>query len=353
MAAALGYIGGLSHLTRKRLSLMSDLFVPADNELPSGFEPPLLLRPADVQNLASSVGLRAALLKRRGRSLLRQTRREIIDCGEGVRLAGELSLREEAKGLVILFHGWEGSSDSAYMLSAALTLFEAGYSVFRLNFRDHGDTHHLNRELFNSTLLEEVLAAVGAIQSRWPHQCNYLAGYSLGGNFALRTALAAQDSGISLQRVAAICPVIDPALTLSALEKSKFFYQAYFVKKWQRSLLKKLKHFPDYGYRQELRGLRSLRDMHDFFVPRFTPFSHRDDYFRAYAVSERQLGTLEIPTVIINSKDDPITRHDILPRGRLASQLEIELTNYGSHCAFLRDFRLNSWVDDRLVELFK
>lgn len=332
---------------------MSDLSCPADPPLNPHFAPPRLLRPADIQNLASSLGLRSRMLKRRGASLWRRTRREILDCGDGVRLAGDLSLREDADSLVVLFHGWEGSSESAYVLSAALALYEAGHSVFRLNFRDHGDTHHLNRELFNSTLLPEVLAAVRTVQSRWPHRRNFLAGYSLGGNFALRAALAAPEAGIVLDQVAAICPVIDPAQTLAALERARFFYQAYFVRKWQRSLLKKLDHFPDYGYRDELRGLKTLRAMHDFFVPRFTPFAHRDDYFRAYAVPEQQLGTLAVPALIINSKDDPITRHHLLPVQNLSPRLQIEVTEHGSHCAFLRDFRLNSWADDRLVQLFQ
>lgn len=330
---------------------MSD-FMLTGTDSGSRFDPPFLLRHADVQNLISSIGLRSTLLNRRAKRLHLLTGTEIIDCGGGVRLAGELTQHPTPKGLVILFHGWEGSSQSAYVVSAALALFNAGYSVFRLNFRDHGESHHLNKGLFNSTLLEEVLGAVGAIQSKWPHEHNCLAGYSLGGNFALRVAIAAPDYGITLNRVAAICPVIDPARSLLALEEARFFYHHYFVKKWRSSLLKKLRHFPEYDYGQELRRLTSLRALHDFFVPRFTDYAHRDDYFRAYAVTEKQLARLTMPTTIINSKDDPITRHDHLPSHTASSKLQIQLTDRGSHCAFLSDFRFNSWIDDRLTELF-
>ncbi len=38
----------------------------------------------------------------------------------------------------MLMHGWEGSADSLYLLSASQSLFEAGFEVVRLNFRDHG-----------------------------------------------------------------------------------------------------------------------------------------------------------------------------------------------------------------------
>ena len=71
---------------------------------------------------------------------------------EGVRLLGyhTESAGPKSRGLVVMLHGWEGSADSTYILSVAPKLIAAGYSVFRLNFRDHGDSHHLNRELFHS-----------------------------------------------------------------------------------------------------------------------------------------------------------------------------------------------------------
>ena len=63
--------------------------------------------------------------------------------------------REPAQRLAVLLHGWEGSAASLYILSLAQRLFDHGYEVLRLNLRDHGDTYHLNRELFHSCRLPE------------------------------------------------------------------------------------------------------------------------------------------------------------------------------------------------------
>ena len=68
---------------------------------------------------------------------------------------------------MVLLHGWEGSADSLYVLSLAQLLFEQRFEVVRLNLRDHGDTHHLNRELFHSCRLPEVVGAVRALQQRF------------------------------------------------------------------------------------------------------------------------------------------------------------------------------------------
>ena len=68
----------------------------------------------------------------------------------------------------MLLHGWEGSSDSLYLLSLAQPLFEAGYDVARLNLRDHGDSHHLNEEIFHSCRIAEVVGAVRGLHAHAP-----------------------------------------------------------------------------------------------------------------------------------------------------------------------------------------
>ena len=60
----------------------------------------------------------------------------------------------------MLFHGWEGSVDSTYVLQTGSRLLADGWDVFRLNFRDHGDSHRLNEALFHSCRIDEVVHAL-------------------------------------------------------------------------------------------------------------------------------------------------------------------------------------------------
>ena len=53
-------------------------------------------------------------------------------------------------------HTWLRSNQSAYMVTTANKLLKNGYDVLRLNLRDHGETQHLNKEIFNSTMMPEV-----------------------------------------------------------------------------------------------------------------------------------------------------------------------------------------------------
>ncbi len=277
----------------------------------------------------------------------------ILETDLGVRLQGYLNKHPKpAKSLVVLFHGWEGSSDSVYVLSAAKRLYEDGHDIFRLNFRDHGNTTHLNREIFNSTRLSDITGAMVTLQQQLSYSKYFLAGFSLGGNFTLRTTIAQAEHDYRIDKAMAICPVICPNDTMQALSNGPFFYEQHFVKQWKQSLQDKTVHFPEYKYSEHLKQLKTLNHINDFFIPGYTPFNDSESYFDAYHLKEARLTQLPVPTTIITSEDDPIVRHHMLPRSVANPHLSVEVTRYGSHCAYLKNYRLQSWADDRLCHWF-
>lgn len=251
-----------------------------------------------------------------------------------------------------LIHGWEGSIDSAYILSASAALFARGYNVFRLNLRDHGDSHHLNREFFNSTRITEVIEALKAIQQLFPHQRNYLTGFSLGGNFALRIGQKIPNE-LSITKIVAVCPLIDPLRSTRNLQDNHFFYHRYFVKKWKRSIRKKLNLHKGLVDQSRLLNLNSLTAMHDYFVPRHTPFLTTNDYFAGYKIEAKDFKKSSTQILIIAAEDDPITRKSDYKTFGQTDQLNIEWQRFGGHCGFLQDINLTSWVDRKLVHTFE
>jgi predicted alpha/beta-fold hydrolase len=212
------------------------------------FDPPWLLRNAHVQSVLSSSFLRRAAFRRSDATLESAADECILDCGNGVRLQGFHSaqrVRSEPRALVVLLHGWEGSAQSNYILHTGARLLAEGCDVFRLNFRDHGGTQALNRELFHSCRIAEVVGAVVEIARRFPARPLVVGGFSLGGNFALRVALRAPAAGIPLAWTFAVCPVISPRAGLRAIEDAPWFYEFYFMRKWRESLRRKQALFPD------------------------------------------------------------------------------------------------------------
>lgn len=317
------------------------------------FKPSPLFKNPHLQSIFASTGPRKLLVRRQAKKLLADSRSHIIECSDGIRLQGELSANPaNHKGLVFMIHGWEGSVDSLYLLSAGSQLYASGYNIFRLNLRDHGPTHHLNPELYNSTRLQEVLDAVKYAQSLFADDKLFMAGFSLGGNFCLRVAAKAPENNIRLQQVVAVCPVLNPLHTMKYLSEGWFVYHQHFVKGWQRSLAKKLHHFPELGYGDIMPKLRTLKTMNDYFVPNHTAYDDTASYLLGYALIGDVLENLAIPCQLITSMDDPMIHAKDLAELAASEQLTIELTRYGGHCGYIENIKLESWVDKRIVNIF-
>lgn len=310
------------------------------------FRAPFGLRHHHVQSLLAAWPVRRGLLKRRARALLSAARAEILDCGDGIRLLGMHTPAPAAsRGLAILLHGWEGSAEATYVLSVGAALHAAGFDVFRLNFRDHGDTFALNRELFHSCRIDEVVAAVRATMAAHPARHTFLVGHSLGGNFALRVAARAPAAGMALEKVVAICPVLKPQSTMRALETGLWVYREYFLRRWRRSLLAKAACFPELYDFGDLRRFATLTATTEFFVKRYTSFPDLDAYLSGYAVTGKALSSLRVPTRLIAAADDPVIPVEDLRDLATPRALAIDVLSRGGHCAFLESYGLASWID--------
>ncbi|HEY2344770.1 MAG TPA: alpha/beta fold hydrolase [Xanthomonadaceae bacterium] len=321
----------------------------------SDYAPPTWLRGPHVQSVLSSSPMR----RRRGARALRRlgaiTEERVLDAGDGVRLQGfHSTLPRDPRGLVLLLHGWEGSAESGYMLHTAASLLDAGFDVFRLNFRDHGDTHHLNEDLFHSCRLSEVLNAARAVARLIPVRPFMAAGYSLGGNFALRIALHAALADIPLTHAAAVCPVLDPDAGLMALERGMPLYHWYFMRKWRDSLRRKRALFPKrHDFDDSVLRWR-MRDLTAWMVERYTDMGLLEKYLDGYALSGQRLAGLQVPVSILTAEDDPVIPVEDFRRLQLPAHSRLEIAPYGGHCGFLEGINLQGfaekWVRARLLD---
>jgi len=281
---------------------------------------------------------------------VRQSARLItVPCQHGVRLHARLNVVEGADRLIVLIHGWEGSAESLYQLSAAQRFMDAGFSVLRLNLRDHGDSHHLNEDLFHSCRLQEVIDAVLWAQQEFQPQRLFLGGFSLGGNFALRVAAKAPAAGIDLACVLAVCPVLDPEETMHALDGGLSLYQWFFLRKWRRSLLRKMAVFPERYVFDDLHRFKTLEAMTEFFVVNHTEYPDLHSYLKGYSLEGDRLAGLSVPSDVLLAEDDPVIPVIGLERVARSDALRVQVTQFGGHCGHLKNYSLGSWADDWLL----
>ena len=314
------------------------------------FNPPFYLRSTFAQTLLASNKLSTW-----GKNAMLDCAKEVIlNPMDDVRLQGFYSLQPNggAKGVFMLLHGWEGSVNSAYVLRTGRFLYQNGFSVFRLNYRDHGETHHLNPGLFYASLLDEVFGAVRSVSQYESGLPFYVVGFSMGGNFALRIARKHTGSPIeNLKHVVSISPVLDPEKSTNAIDKN-LPLRKYFRRKWSRSLRKKQAIFPNLYDFNEILKLETIAEMTEVLIRRYSEYESSSDYFRHYAVTGDALANLSVPTTIITAQDDPIIPVADFYDLKLSLSTNLVVHPYGGHNGFLETLSGRAWYERKIVEIW-
>lgn len=271
----------------------------------------------------------------------------ILDAGNGVRLQGFYAPQQkQAKGLVLLLHGWLGHAGSTYNLAIGEHLYRRGYSIFRLNFRDHGGTHHLNPGFFRSDLLDEVVAATRCIAKLENDYPFHIIGASLGGSFALRLAWRHAQTPISnLAHTIAFNPPVNPYHTTLALDTGPYIYLHYFRCKWREAFRNKQAAFPElYPDISAVLSAPNTMTMTEAFMP-FSPYMSALDYLKSYAVTPAMLAELQSPVTIITATDDPVVPvKDFDALRGVSPYLTPSIQPYGGHVGFINILPYRHWI---------
>jgi len=324
---------------------------PADDvPITDLFRPAWGLRSGRIQTTMASSRFRIP-----ARLQLETSERErIITTPDGVQLQGFLSIGDGGnRPLAVLFHGWEGTVRSAYMLRTGEALFREGFDVFRLHYRDHGDTQHLNREPFRSDGVQEVADAVRIAASWYPDRPVYLAGFSLGGSFALRVGRLVADRPIpNLRRIVAVSPLLNPAESTRVIDNIPWL-RAYFLKKWFRSLRKKQAAWPDDYPIDDVYQMDRCMEITERLVSAYLPYPSVQDYFNSYTLTGDALRPIQVPTHIITAADDPVIPVSGFASLDLPETVHLTVSRYGGHCGFLLNWRTETWLTRHLADWFQ
>ncbi len=313
------------------------------------FHPPRYLRHPMLQTVLNSSSLRTL----GGNAMVKAQEEVILPLSGGVRLQGYLSRHGDgsARGLVILMHGWEGSARSAYILHTGRYLYGQGFDVFRLNFRDHGETHHLNEGFFMGTLLDEVHEAAARVAERAKAPV-FLAGFSMGANFTLRLASLCTEKPIpALKRAVAVNPPLDPMESTRRIDGMGLI-KAYFIKKWKRSLKCKQELFPGKYKLDDILRMDTCLEMTETLIRRYSDYPNAAAYFRGYAVTGDTVKRITLPVTVITSEDDPVVPAEDFSLFLSHSQTELLMQSYGGHCGYIESLALSSWYEPKMAEIF-
>ena len=191
--------------------------------------------------------------------------RRYFDVDHDARVVADCHWQPQAwtRPTVLVLHGLNGSSDAHYMRGIAAKAYARGMNVVRLNQRNCGDTEHLSAGLFHSGLTADAAHVVRELIDVDGLPAIAVAGYSLGGNLALKLAAEYGDHPPrGVVGVAAVSPIIEIGECVKALEQpGNVLYQWNFVKDLKRRMRRKDRFWPG---RFDLSKLKSVRTVRDF-----------------------------------------------------------------------------------------
>jgi len=134
------------------------------------------------------------------------------------------------------------------------------------------------------------------------------------------------------------------------MEDGLSFYENYFIRKWAKSLRMKQALYPDAYEYEQWHQLKGLRARTEFLATRYYNFETLEDYFDGYSITGDRLAQLQIPTTILTSQDDPVVPVSDFRDLPENENIELLVTHFGGHCAFLKNWKMESWADDIIVK---
>jgi len=260
---------------------------------------------------------------------------------------------------IIALHGLNASSHAHYMRGIASKAFALGMNVIRLNQRNCGSTEHLSAGLFHSGLTADAKFVIDEIASVDGLDDIVVAGYSLGGNLALKLAGEYGDAPPPvLKAVAAVSPIIELSVCVHALERREnVLYEWNFVRDLKRRMRRKDRSWPGRFDLSKLSSIRTVRAFDDAYTaPHFGFKDAEDYYYRASAM--RIVDRIHVPALMITAQDDPFVPSEPFrdPRVTGNPNITLHLCRHGGHCGFIgtRDGEDDGyWAENRTVEFVK
>lgn len=257
----------------------------------------------------------------------------------GVELLLECHWQPAPAPALLLLHGLEGSAGAGYMCTAAALAFARGWHAIRMNVRGCGLSEPRCATLYNSGMSDDVSVALDAVLHHPAVVGAALAGFSMGGNLALKYAgERGSDPPAALWAVAAVSPCLNLDACATALHRrANWLYERRFLRLLKRRLRRHAARFPGRYPVDALGALRSVRAFDDRITAPFTGYRDAADYY-ARASAANVLHRVAVPTLVLHAEDDPFIV--IEPAARAAMRANPRIcfhpTAHGGHCSFLR-----------------
>jgi len=263
-----------------------------------------------------------------------------------------------SKKLILILAGLEGKSTSLYSRAAVRYFNEKDWDAVCMNYRGcSGEPNRLLRG-YHMGATDDVKFTVDHIIDSYDYDEIILLGYSLGGNLALKY-IGEESDNLPIQLKGSVSFSV-PMDIKKSNERLNKWYNWHFIKWFMLTLNykanQKKRQFP-----KELKNYKGLFMSGNFvyFDTHFTApangFKSVNEYWESSSCKP-YLEHIKVPSLIIASNDDTFISNNCYPKADAVANpnLFLEITNYGGHCGFIRNFfEKHWWMEERAFQFIE
>ncbi len=260
----------------------------------------------------------------------------------------------EPSGIIVMFHGLEGSIRSHYANDMMANLSVNGWQVVMMHYRGCSGVPNLKPRGYHSGETGDPSFFLDWLHQKFPQIPKVAVGFSLGGNMLLK--LLGENPA---QKWLNAAIAISSPLKLSECAKSinhgfSRVYQKYLLNSIKTTLRKKMS-FIDYRKLIQLTGddvdgITSFAQFDEKVTAPLHGFEDANDYYEKCS-AYHFLSAIHCPTLVLHSIDDPFMNHLVVPKEEeLARNVTLELSERGGHVGFMQGsvFSPKVWLHERV-----
>ena len=239
-------------------------------------------------------------------------------------------LKQGANQLVIISHGLEGNTERSYMKGMAKIFYQNGYDVLTWNYR--GCSGEVNNQLrfYHSGATDDLKTVVN--HAALNYQNIFLVGFSLGGNLTLKY-LGEIDTHPKLKKAVVFSVPMDLyGSCLQILKRHNWIYHQRFLKSLKIKVKQKSKLQPALDI-SKLDQVKTLLEFDEHFTAPIHGFKNAIEYYTESSAI-RFLKNIQLPTLIVNAKNDPFLSATCFPNLSEHQFILMESPERGGHVGF-------------------
>ena len=239
-------------------------------------------------------------------------------------------LKQGSNQLVIISHGLEGNTERSYMKGMAKIFYQNGYDVLTWNYR--GCSGEVNNQLrfYHSGATDDLKTVVN--HAALNYQNIFLVGFSLGGNLTLKY-LGEIDTHPKLKKAVVFSVPMDLyGSCLRILKPHNWIYHQRFLKSLKIKVIQKSKLQPALDI-SKLDQVKTLLEFDEHFTAPIHGFKNAIEYYTESSAI-RFLKNIQLPTLIVNAKNDPFLSATCFPNLSKHQSILMEIPERGGHVGF-------------------